>query len=155
MKFKDLFWDRELSQAFHLDFESESCQEFAMNVFWENAEKTILIREFPETWTGEEYQAAVQKTRLMLHEVSHNVIILKDCRKLRVLPRDSMTYFREGNRNVPAHVLMRILVTESTILQTLISTLQKIAPEDFANYCSVYTMQDAQRLIEESRTKEL
>ena len=124
-----------------------------MKVFWESDEKTILIREFPESWSWNEYTASVQKMQHMLREVSHNVIILKDCRKLRVLPRDSMTYFREGNRNIPTHVLMRILVTHSTLLQTLIATLQRIAPEDFANYCSVYKMEDAQRLIQDVKPK--
>jgi hypothetical protein len=118
-----------------------------MNVFWNDDEKIVLVREFPKHWTWEDYQASVELMRQMLQDVEHDVFVIIDARQIQWLPKGSSNYFKEGNRNIPPHVMMRIIVSENALVQALVSILQRAAPSYFKNFYWVASMEEAHQKI--------
>ena len=118
-----------------------------MKVFWKNAEKTILVREFSSDWTFEDYTAAITTMRQMLTEVKHDVYIVIDATQVQRVPLGAMTYFHEGNRNLPSHVKMRILVSRQSLLQSIFTLLLRIAPDSFGNFYFVSSLEAAYQKI--------
>ena len=124
-----------------------------MQVFWDNPEKTILVREFPKDWTWDDYRLSIQKMRQMLQEVEHDVYIIIDCRNIQWLPKGAIHYFNAGNRDMPSHVAMRILVSESNLVHGVFSVLSRIASRDFRNFYFVTNMGEAHKKIAQAKSK--
>jgi hypothetical protein len=118
-----------------------------MRVFWDNPEKIILVREFPKDWTWDDYRLSINQMRQMLQEVNHEVFIIIDCRQIQWLPTGAINYFNAGNRDMPANVAMRILVSENNMVQGVFSVLHQIAPRDFRKFYFEKSMQDAYKRI--------
>lgn len=123
-----------------------------MKVFWEDSAKTILVREFPETWEWDEYRESIQAMQQMLQAVNHGVFVIIDARRIKMMPKDSLSHLSEGNRYTPANVLIRILVTTNRVALLIYAILMRIFPERFENYFIVSSMADAHAKIE--RTKQ-
>jgi hypothetical protein len=123
-----------------------------MQIFWYDDDKTILIRQYPETWTWSEYLLCVQKTRQMAQDVKHPIYLIMDCRGVKVIPQDSMSYFNEAHRALPLNVMMRVLVTRNKLLQAIFALLRQIAPENFENFYTVSTLEEAYKKIAEAKT---
>jgi hypothetical protein len=128
-------------------------REFGMKVFWKDAEKTILIREALETLVWEEYKLGIQKMVEMIHEVSHDVYLIIDASRVQFVPKDSISHFSAANENMPAQVVMRILVTKNTLVKTLTRTTQKVVPDNFQNFYYADTMDEAYEKIAEDKRK--
>jgi hypothetical protein len=120
-----------------------------MKIFWKNPEKTILVREFSETWTWDEFRENVETTRRMFREVEHDIFFIIDARKIRQIPSGALAYFNEANRNVPRHVVMRLYVTHSPYVAKLMTLLTRAVPQNFENFYILNSMEKAEAKIAE------
>jgi hypothetical protein len=123
-----------------------------MQVFWDDDDKTILIRQSPENWVWNDYLLCVLRTRQMAQEVKHPVYLILDCRGVKVIPQDSMSYFNVGHQALPLNIVMRVLVTRNKLLQTIFALLRQIVPHNFENFYAVSTMEEAYKKIAEAKT---
>jgi hypothetical protein len=122
-----------------------------MRVFWDNPEKIVLVREFSKDWTWDDFRLSIYQMRQMLQEVEHEVYIIIDCRQVQCLPTGAIHYFNAANRDMPAHVAMRILVSENNMVQGVFSVLHKLAPKDFRKFYFAKNIQDAYKRIAQTQ----
>jgi hypothetical protein len=120
-----------------------------MKVFWNNPEKTILIREYPESWTWDEFRENVETTRQMFKEVQHDIFFIIDARNIRHLPEGALSYINEAHRNTPRHVVMRFFVTNNKYVERIASMLVRAVPQNFENFYIVNSMEKAEAKIAE------
>jgi hypothetical protein len=119
-----------------------------MRVYWDDDEKTILIRELASEWTWDDYQLSILAMRQMILEVKHEIFVIIDGRPIKKLPKDALHHFQAGNRKLPPQVKMRLLVSTNKLSHEIYSILRRISAADFENFHFVPSIEDAYQKIE-------
>ena len=65
-----------------------------VSVQWDSSEHTALLYHFDESWTWEDFDAAIQRANTILSTLGHRVHIVLDLRQIERLPRGVQAYFR-------------------------------------------------------------
>jgi hypothetical protein len=100
----------------------------AIQIIWDNEEKTILRHVYTGQWTWEEMRQQDAEVQAMLSTVSHPVDMIIDMRDSFFLPRGpTIGNLRNAEAHLPANARSIVLVG-SNILVLLISRVMRLIP---------------------------
>lgn len=123
-----------------------------INIFWDNDEKTILIRKMLDPWTWQDYANAIEEVHQKLTEVDHTVDIVVDCTAIDAIPVGGLGSLLKSNRDYPPNAGNQYIVSSSNFIELFSHTLAKMA-SNYKNYF-IYkpTMDAAYSEIRQLRT---
>ena len=122
-------------------------------VYWDNEEKTIIVREMTDKWTWKDYGQAIQQVHEKLGEVSHTVDIIVDCRETSDLPSGALRNLSTSNKVYPQNVGQQVIVATSYFIELFAKMLRDYMPEKQHMFTYVHTMEEAYRHIATHREK--
>ena len=88
-----------------------------ITVFWDNPEKTILMRKVINPWTWQDYAAAMKEVMQKLSEVDHMVDIIVDCTEINDLPDGALGSLAKSNRQYPPNMGQQYVVSSSYFIE--------------------------------------
>lgn len=122
-------------------------------VYWDNSDKTIIVREMSGDWTWEDYGKAIGQVHTLLGEVSHTVDIIVDCRESNGLPTGALRNLSSANKSYPQNIGQQVIVASSYFIELFAKMLQQYMPDKKHLFAYVHTMDDAHKHIETNRTE--
>ena len=122
-------------------------------VYWDNPDKTIIVREMTDDWTWEDYGKAIGEVHQMLSEVDHVVDITVDCRGTYKLPQGALQKLANSNRRYPQNIGQQVIVATSYFLEIFAKMVQQYMPHMRHLFTYVNTVDEAYQHIDESRTQ--
>lgn len=125
----------------------------AIDIQWDNEEKTIVRQTYGEVVTPEEYYQMVKQSAELLNSVNHPVDLIVDLRKLKFTLRGMTTMTQYANKMVPANQRIVVAVGLPATIKQIINLLMRIAPRAAKNTYYVDTIEEAYRILEEQRAK--
>lgn len=124
----------------------------AVKVYWHDPEKTIIVQEFPDAWTWEDFWEAVNRTVEMEHEIEHEFYVVGVMSpKGKVPPGNSMEQFSNALKSHRPKMRLYITATGSIFANIMFRTFLKIVRMD--KFTSVVTLPAAISLIETNKKK--
>jgi hypothetical protein len=116
-------------------------------VYWDNEEKSIIVREMSGDWTWEEYFVAIKQVREFLDEVDHHVDIIVDCRETYKFPTAALPNIANANRSYSANMGVQVIVGSNLIVKMFAEMLQKVMPQAISHFLFVNAIEDAYKVI--------
>jgi hypothetical protein len=129
----------------------------AIDVSWDNAEKTIIRWHFPAQWTWDDYYGALQISRQLTKQAKTIVDILVDMQHSKLLPNHLFTHAQNALQTGSLNVGVIVIVGINPLLRSAYSTFKRIY--DTMTHSSrhelhlVATEQKAYQIIEDARHK--
>ena len=124
-----------------------------IQVFWDNAEKTIVRREMSGKWTWDEFFESQQAVNSMLEGLPQTVDQIFDVRQAAALPQGALTQLRSATNQRAYNSGLRVVVGPNRFYEVMFTMLAKIMPHLKESVVMVETLDDAYQLIQESRNK--
>jgi hypothetical protein len=126
-----------------------------MQVYWSDAEHTIIQCDSEGFWTWEDYHAAVDKMVEMMRGVPHRVDIINYIKENSSKPKGaSQSHFQRAIKLFPPNLVMHILVTKNMLARAMVALWRTIRGSNLAD--SIYlvaSVAEAYTLIQEHRAK--
>ena len=122
----------------------------AVNVAWDNTEKTILRYSYQGSWTWDEYNQAVHTGLSLAASVQHRFDLVADFTQCKTLPRNVLSMFRKvltNQRTMPPNMRLIVLVANSPFLDKMINMFRNINRDLAKQFCVVRTVEAAHELI--------
>lgn len=123
-----------------------------VRVYWDNPEKTIIVREMSGEWTWEDYGRAIGQVNEYLNQVHYTVDIIVDCRESNSLPSGALGNLSSSNKTYPQNIGQQVIVATSYFIQLFAQMLQQYMPDKKHLFAFVNNMEDAYKLIEENKS---
>lgn len=95
---------------------------------WLDDSKTVVLREFSNNWTWDDFYQAQNHVVEMLNSVDHKVDQVFDFSQSRALPPNVITHIGNSGRNMPDNRGKSIVILQSTFYQTLYRVISRIFP---------------------------
>ena len=100
-----------------------------IKVQWDSPEKRIILAEFDERWTWEEYHAGIEEIVEMIESVPHSVSLINTLADGRFLPFGALSQVIRGYRRVPQNMDWIVVVGAHRFFRLFIRSVQRIAPK--------------------------
>jgi hypothetical protein len=124
----------------------------AVNVYWHDPEKTIIVQEFPDVWTWEDFWDCVNRTVAMEHEIEHEFYVVGVMSpKGKIPPGNSFEQFSKALQSHRLQMRLYITATGSVFANIMFRTYLKVVRMD--KFTSVVTLPAAINLIETTKKK--
>jgi len=120
----------------------------AIEVVWDNPEKTILRQKFLGKWTGQEYYASLDEISTMLKEVDHRVHWIGDMSTSVGIP--SLNLLAASGRVVKMveHQFATVTVVKAhNYFQSLVNVVRRMSPSLAERVYFVNTLDEAYHLL--------
>ncbi len=114
-----------------------------IHIQWDSPDKRIILAQFDERWTWDEYHAGIEQIVEMIEGVPHSVSLINTLADGRFLPFGALSQVIRGYRRVPENMDWIVIVGAHRFFRLFIRSLQRIAPNSPAK-----TIRFAQSLIE-------
>lgn len=126
----------------------------AINVEWDNPEKTIVCYHFDEHWTWEEFFAARNYAQEIIGGVAHNVGVIMDTPPNIVLPSNLLTHSLTSLRHVSPNTVIIVFIAGKSFLNMMISLMTKMSHMASDSMVMAADMDEA-RVIVSKRLQEI
>jgi hypothetical protein len=115
---------------------------------WTDESKTVLVNDFPETWTWDEFVAACFRGYELIGAVNHTVYII--AKNFVNTPKGNAMLAFKRVEEFPPNLALLIIQSPRTnsIGMTLINVFLKVYGKQAGRVVYVRSMEDAYRLIE-------
>lgn len=125
----------------------------AVKVSWYDEERTIILQEFPMTWTWEDFFDAVERTVELENTVTHPIYVLGTNPQNGQMPKgNSLAQFNAALKMHPPHLRFYIMATNNTFAalmgRVLLQTSNLREKTRLVN-----TLDDGLRLIAEDKAR--
>jgi hypothetical protein len=118
----------------------------AINVAWDNRDKTILTWTFIGRWTWDEFDAAVTETETALASGSPYIAVVADITRSSLIPADVLRRVRDRYVRTSPQIYLYIAVGADSFIELLWSTFTNlIAPQIHMRF--VRTLDDAREYV--------
>jgi len=97
-----------------------------IQVYWEDADKTIVRYDFEGAWTWDELYAVYYKAIDMETSVPHRVDIILDMRYSHRIPGNALLHLKNLSEKQPPNVGLSIFVTTNTFLTSMYNMAIKV-----------------------------
>lgn len=125
-----------------------------IKVYWHDPEKTIVVFEFGEEWTWDDFYAAAAEEEALLDTIDHKVsVIFYSLTSLVKIPDNALNHLRKlVNMAHPKEDLL-VVVSGPPLLHSLMDVLKRVYRLNrfLANYIYVDTLQEALDAIQARR----
>jgi hypothetical protein len=101
-----------------------------ITVDWYNADKTVLLQIYENTWKWEEYISSFEKIARLAGEASYPIGIIADVGGIRHIPARAVTHGSWALRSLPSNVALSVVVTPSASTLALLKMIQTITQYD-------------------------
>ncbi len=98
----------------------------AIQVNWENDEKTVLLNIYEGAWTMDDFYLAVQQTNALLDSVSHRVNIIFDVAKSPNFPKGFMGAIRTQSQKPHANNGIMVIVGINAFVRVFYDMFTKV-----------------------------
>ena len=115
---------------------------------WADDSKTVLINTFPQTWTWDEFVAAVLKGYEMVHTVDRTVYII--AKNFTNTPKGNAMLAFKRVEDFPRNLALLIIQSDNanSIGIRMINVFLRVYGRQAGKVIYVKSMEDAHRLIE-------
>ena len=122
---------------------------------WADENKTILVNDFPESWTWDEFVNAVFRGYDLISQVDHTVYII--AKNFVNTPKGNAMVAFKRVEEFPPNLALLIIQSPRTnsIGMTLINVFLKVYGKQAGKVVYVRSMEDAYRLIEKHSQQSL
>jgi hypothetical protein len=117
----------------------------SINVYWDNAEKTILRQDYDASWSWDEYDESFAEIRRLVDEAQHPVSIIAELARIRMIPPNAIMHGTRAVRELPAEVNLCVVVMPSRLAMTLLQAIQTVTRYEKIRVAS--SLEDAFRII--------
>ena len=120
---------------------------------WADDSKTILINDFPQNWTWDEFVAAVLKGFELIHTVDHTVFVI--AKDFTNTPKGNAMLAFKRVEDFPPNLALLIIQSASanSIGIRMINVFLRVYGRQAGKVIYVRSMDDAYRLIEKYRQR--
>ncbi len=123
----------------------------AIQVAWENAERTISRWTFVGAWTWDEFAVSQAEFHDMLRAVDHKVDVIADLRESRRLPNDTVSNFKRAESKALPNRDRVVLVSTSVLVRSIAATFNQVFRNRPTHFLLANTIKEAQRLLQQPR----
>ncbi|MCU0511545.1 MAG: hypothetical protein MUE40_03150 [Anaerolineae bacterium] len=124
----------------------------AISVGWYDGAQTILIWRFGESWTWDEYYAALEQTNQVLRRCSQPVALIVDTREARSFPRGLLTHAANGIETRQEGIWLAVVVIGHPVLRAIydhfLPIAERLLPRQGLKMTHADDVESALRLIE-------
>lgn len=114
-----------------------------VNVTWDDDAHTRIMYRFSGKWTWAEAWEAMSTARAMSEEEDHTVHALIDLTDNNWFPPGAITQFRASRKMRPSNRGYLIIITRSTLIQTIENIIRLIFPDAISDYHTAQTIDEA------------
>lgn len=118
-------------------------------VDWYPSTDNIIVYEFIEGWTWQEFHAAIDRAIELSHQVEHTVYYIANVHKTESIPRGALRQVKSIMSKMPANWGATIVVQHNLFVKTLAESFTRIYPKYGKNFPVVSSMEAAIALVEE------
>jgi hypothetical protein len=117
-----------------------------IDVYWDNAEKTILHQDYGATWGWQDYEAAFAQVHQFAGEIDHPFGIIADVGLVSSIPPDAIKHGSRAVRELPDNVSLCVVVTPSRLTMMLLQVIRAATRYEKIRIAS--SVEEARHLIE-------
>lgn len=117
----------------------------AIQVQWDNPEKTVLCYYFDQRWSWEEFFAARDQALDMIGGVTHKVGVIMVTPPDIVLPSNLLTHSLTSLRHTHPNTVIVVFIAGKPFLNMMLSAMSKILQSD--NMAMANTLDEAHAII--------
>ena len=119
----------------------------AINVEWDNPEKTIICYHFEERWTWEEFFEARRHAQSIISGVTHNVGVIMNTPPNIVLPSNLLTHSLTSLRHRHPNTVIIVFIAGKSFLNMMISLMTKMSHLASDSMVMAANMDEARAII--------
>jgi hypothetical protein len=120
-----------------------------ITVIWDNPEQTIIRYIYDGSWSMDEFYPALQAARDMMDAVNHQVGIIIDVQKSKLVPNGVLSHGTKVTMNKHPNQGKSIVVGAGGLVRTLFDVYKKVYRSNFdeAAFDFVTTLGEARSLL--------
>jgi hypothetical protein len=117
-------------------------------VKWDNAEQTILLCAFEESWSWNDYHAAMQQGREMMEDVNRAVDVIFDFQRTHFAPSGALRNLGSSFSKLSDASLNRLVIVGATgILHIIVDVLGNRYPDAASKMIHAVSIEQAYKLL--------
>lgn len=120
-----------------------------IQLFWDNAEKTILMEKYEGRWTVEDYYRLVDKFSIKCAEVPHTAHLIADLGDSSMPPGQMLAGIQYAIKNYPPNTGIMVYVGVNRVMTMFIELGRQFSPRFSQFVYTADTVEAARRLIAE------
>jgi hypothetical protein len=123
----------------------------SIHVSWKDEEQTILLVQFVDEWTWEDYKLAFEDARLMVKDIDHHFVQLLDMRQSKVISSGaaSQHILRARRSSFSEHVGITVIVGAETRIKVILDVFEKISGRAYPKRYLVESLDEAMSAIDD------
>ncbi|MDX2077543.1 MAG: hypothetical protein SFZ02_14030 [bacterium] len=125
----------------------------AIEVVWDDEEKTIVRQTYGNEISIEDYYAGVKKRLELISSVTYPVDLIIDVSKGNPNIKGLLTASRYANKHIPPNQRLVVIAGANLFVKSLVGVLKKILPKISDTIHFVNTAEEAYHMIAEYREK--
>ncbi len=99
----------------------------AVNIFWRDAEHTILCTEYDGAWTWDDFHNSVNESVRMMEQVDHRVDLIVAPSTKSVMPHGSASpHFKWAIQTLPPNFGLQVIVTRNKFSRSIATIFSKL-----------------------------
>jgi hypothetical protein len=119
----------------------------AINVEWDNPEKTILCYYFDQRWSWDEFFEARNQALSMIDTVTHKVGVIMNTPPNIVVPSNVLTHSLSSLRHTHPNTVIIVFIAGKPFLNMVISMMTKVSHKTNDYMAMADNMDEARVLI--------
>jgi hypothetical protein len=119
-----------------------------IEVFWGDPQQVILHARFGETWTLEEFQAAVEEMYELISAMPHTVHIVNDFSLNRSLPTRLLSVGQHVENHKAINTGISVMVGASVFVKSILQVAKRLYLLDTEIYMA-NSVEEAHRIIQQ------
>jgi hypothetical protein len=123
----------------------------AVQIMWDNPEKTIVRYNFEGRWTWDEFYPVYKEALAMELSVPHRVDVIVDLQNARLFPDNLLTHMKGISDKQPPNIGVSVLVTKHRFVHSMYNIGIKFYGKIKHYFRLAETLEDAYKMIEEER----
>jgi hypothetical protein len=131
-----------------------SAEKSPVIVFWDNAEKTVLVYDFAAAWTWTDYFNAKAKGDNMMDNINHDVAVVFNAPPDVRLPENFLANVVKINRSRHRRAAVSIVVIPNAFVRVMFNTVTRLYSGEFKKFAFVNTLEEARIVALDSKQKQ-
>jgi hypothetical protein len=124
-----------------------------VNVYWEDADKSIVRYDFEASWTWDELYAAYYEAIAMETSVTYRVDVILDMRRSNRIPANALLHVKNLSEKQPPNIGVSIFVTTNTFIISMVNMAIKAYKKIAFYFRLVNTLESAHEIIATARQR--
>lgn len=119
----------------------------AVQVSWDNDDKTIIHYQFDTDWTWDEFFVAKARAQALISSVSHKVGVILETQHDGIIPYNLLANARNGLRTKHPNTAIVVIVVTRPFIRTMIGTIRALSPLSHVHIERASTLDEARPMI--------